>query len=193
MSNIQDKIFTHIKQLITTAPVFTTTLDESVKDISGLDLKHLWKYHCSLSNIFKLKYCGKYSIFNWLENISTIVDEIDENYIDTTFVGDTNYIDFYNKHKLFSTIFDSHITSTNPHLTVYFANKKIFVQYHNDKLLYDQYQIAKSENDVSKLYYLYNKMPFWMFEGDIEDFTNINIPIDFKNDSTDKIIILCYV
>jgi hypothetical protein len=207
-----DSLFELISKLVKLTPVYASSFDiknicghsitSSNYSITGFDLKNIWKYHCSQSKEFNENYTDQYRLLSLLENKSDTVEMLSKK-IDTTYTEDEKYITIYEKNILFKQLFDAHITSsTKPHLIIYIINNtddeintsktknksKILIQLHADDLWVELYKNASKSENLLEAYQIFNKSPFRIFEGDLEDF-NLSVPENLKKE---KIIALCY-
>jgi hypothetical protein len=198
MYSSNDPIFDLISRLSKTQPIYSCSLSiDTDKEITGIDLKNIWKYQCSLSKEFNDEYTDQFKILQLLEDnqqdMLTETKSILDRKIDTTYTEDEKYIIIYNNEPQFNNLFTSHITSPQSHLIIYIINNKegkskLLLQLHSDSLWIDLYKESLKSNNPFESYSIFNKSPFRIFEGDLNDF-NLTIPNNLKDS---KVIALCF-
>ena len=141
---------------------YTTTIDVD-HNITAEDIKYMWAYFKSTSDIFNDTYLYKRKMLCWISENMDKYDQNDDEQIILDFNGESSHIEKYNKIEELSSMYTAH--TINPkHLIIYYLHDDtIVVQLHHNELWKKIYNQA--ENMIEK-YYVYVKSPFWMFIAD---------------------------
>ena len=149
-------------------------------DLSGEDIKWIFKAHCSLSPSFKNLYGWKFKFLSWLENRPYNPEEDIES--PEIYQGDQKYMNILGENKLLCDMLEANIMSNDDHLIIYsIPTGRTVIQLQSRRLLKQLYENEK--NELVK-YQLAMRLPFWLWYAD--DFKLPQLP-------QDTIMISCYV